>query len=128
MCFLLAHAGAPQLLVVFPMNSVINVSWSEIQCLNGSETVTHYLVQYQSLCGGVVQNVTTNGTVQTVSGLTQNCVYTFQVAAVGAGEKMGPFSNPVNVSLPGECRDTLLLNTVLTIILISVAQYLGGNM
>ena len=55
-------------------------------------------------------------------------MYTFQVAAVGAGEKMGPFSNPVNVSLPGECRDTLLLNTVLTIILISVAQYLGGNM
>ena len=120
------------MLVVSPMNStVVNVSWSEVQCFNGSESVTHYLVQYQSLCGGVVQNVTTSGTVQTVSGLRPNCVYTFQVAAVGAGKKMGPFSSPVNASLPGECRDTLLLNAVtgvLTIILITAAQYLGGNM
>ena len=95
---------APQLLVVSPMNSVIIVSWSEIQCLNGSEAVTHYLVQYQSLCGGVVQNVTTNGLVQTVSGLRPNCVYTFRVAAVGADQIIGSFSNPVNASLPGECR------------------------
>ena len=102
MCFLLE---APQLLVVTPVNStVINVSWSEIQCLNGSGAVTHYLVQYQSLCGGVVENVTTNGTVQTVSGLRPNCAYTFQVAAVEAGQKIGPFSNPINASLPGECR------------------------
>ena len=124
--------GAPQLLVVSPMNStVVNVSWSEIQCFNGSGAVAHYIVQYQSLYDGAVQNVTTSGLVQTVSGLEPNCVYTFQVAAVGAGDIMGPFSNPVNVSLPGECRDTLLLNTVtsvMTIILISVAQYLGGNM
>ena len=96
---------APKLLVVTPMNStVINISWSEIQCLNESGAVAHYIVQYQSLCDGAVQNVTTGGTVQTVSGLTPNCVYTFRVAAVGAGEKIGPFSNPVNVSLPGECR------------------------
>ena len=96
---------APKLLVVTPMNStVINVFWSEIQCLNGSGAVTHYLVQYQSSCGGAVQSVTTNGTVQNVSGLIPNCVYTFRVAAVGAGEKIGPFSNPVNVALPGECR------------------------
>ena len=72
MCFLLE---APQLLVVTPVNStVMNVSWSEIQCLNGSEAVTHYLVQYQSSCGGAVQNVTTNGTVQNISGLIPNCV------------------------------------------------------
>ena len=101
MCFLLE---APQLLVVTPVNSTaINVSWSDIQCLNGSEAVTHYIVQYQSLCGGVVQNITTNGTVQTVSGLIPNCVYTFRVAAIGSGEKTGPFSNPINASLPGEC-------------------------
>ena len=91
--------------MVSPVNStVVNVSWIEIQCFNGSETVTHYIVQYQSLFGGVVQNVTTNGTVQMVSGLTPNYTYTFQVAAVGAGKKIGPFSSPVNTSLPGECR------------------------
>ena len=92
------------MLVVSPVNAAVNVSWSEIQCFNGSETVTHYLVQYQSLCGGAVQNVTTSGLIQNVSGLKPNCVYTFRVAAVGASQKMGPFSNPVNASLPGECK------------------------
>ena len=94
-------------MVVTPVNSTtVTVSWSEVQCFNGSEAVTHYLVQYQSLCGGVVQNVTTSGTVQTVSGLTLNVAeYTFRVAAVGSGQKMGPLSNPVNTVLycAGEC-------------------------
>ena len=84
--------------MVTPVNSTgVTVSWSEVQCFNGSGAVTHYLVQYQSLCGGVVQNVTTSGTVQTVSG-----VYTFRVAAVGASQKIGRFSSPVNTSLPCE--------------------------
>ena len=89
------------MVVVTPVNSTtVTVSWSEVQCFNGSEAVTHYLVQYQSLCGGVVQNVTTSGTVQTVSGLTLNVAeYTFRVAAVGSGQKMGPLSNPVNTVL-----------------------------
>ena len=92
------------MVVVTPVNSTtVTVSWSEIQCLNGSETVTHYLVQYQSLCGGAVQNVTTSGVIQTVSGLIPNYVYTFQVAAVGDSQKIGPFSNPVN-SVP-HCAD-----------------------
>ena len=93
-------------MMVTPVNSTtVNVSWSEVQCFNGSETVTHYLVQYQSLCGGVVQNVTTSGLIQTVSGLTLNvAVYTFQMAAVGSGQKMGPLSNPVNASLRGMWR------------------------
>ena len=105
---LIFTAGAPQhpqLVKVTPVNlSTVNVSWSGVPRFNGSGAVTHYLVQYQSLCDGVVQNVTTSGTVQTVSGLAPNCVYTFRVAAVGAGNKIGPFSNPVNASLPGECR------------------------
>ena len=90
-------------MVVTPVNSTtVTVSWSDAQCFNGSEAVTHYTVQYWSICGGVVQNVTTNGTVQVVSGLAQNvAVYTFRVAAVGSGQKMGPFSNPVNTSLHG---------------------------
>ena len=93
------------MLAVSPVNStVVNVSWSAVQCLNGSEAVTHYLVQYQPLFGGAVQNVTTNGTVLVVSGLTPNYVYTFRVAAVGTGKMIGPFSSPVNTSLPGECR------------------------
>ena len=95
------------MLVVSPINStVVNVSWSEVQCFNGSEAVTHYIVQYQSICDGVVQSVMTSGTVQTVSGLRPNCAYTFRVAAVGAGQKIGSFSNPINASLPGECRIT----------------------
>ena len=103
--FIVGAPQHPQVVIATPVNSsTVTVSWSEIQCFNGSGAVTHYLVQYQSLCDGVVQNVTTSGTVQTVSGLTPNCVYTFRVAAVGAGEKAGPFSNPVNASLPGECR------------------------
>ena len=88
-------------------------------------------MQYQSSCGGVVQNVTTSGTVQTVSRLKPNCVYTFRVAAVGAGNKIGSFSNPVNASLPGECRRYILLEAVtsgLTFIVISVGQNFEGNM
>ena len=92
-------------MVITPVNSTtLTVSWSEVQCLSGSETVTHYTVQYQSVCGGAVQNVATSGLVQNVSGLTPNCVYSFRVAAVGASQKMGPFSKLANVSLPGECR------------------------
>ena len=91
------------MVIVTPVNSTtVNVSWSEVQCFNGSEVVTHYLVQYQSICGGVVQNVTTSGTIQTFTGLIPNYVYTFRVAAVGASQKMGPFSNPANTVPPGE--------------------------
>ena len=97
--------GAPWFVVITAVNSTtVTVSWSEVQCFNESGAVTHYLVQYQSSCGGVVWNVTTNGTVQTVSGLTPNCVYTFRVAAVGASRRIGPFSKLTNVYIPGECR------------------------
>ena len=89
---------------VTPVNSTsVVLSWSEVQCFSGSEAVTHYLVQYHSsCCGGTVQNVTTYGLVQVISGLTPNTVYTFQVAAVGASQMIGPFSNPANTSLPGQ--------------------------
>ena len=84
-------------MVISPVNSTtVTVSWSEIQCFNGSGAVTHYIVQYQFLCGGAVQNVATNELIQTFSDLIPNYVYTFRVAAVGAGKKIGPFSNPVN--------------------------------
>ena len=97
--------------MVTPVNSTtVTVSWSEAQCFSG--TVTHYLVQYQSLCSSAVQNVATNGLVQTlnISGLIPNCVYTFRVAAVGtvigaatgAGQMMKSFSSPANTSVPGE--------------------------
>ena len=99
------YTGAPQFLVVSPVNStVVNVSWIEIQCFNGSETVTHYIVQYQPLFGGAVRNVTTNGTVLVVSDLRPNYMYTFRVAAVGVSLKIGPFSGSANTYLPGECR------------------------
>ena len=93
------------MMVVTPVNSTtVNVSWSEVQCFSGSETVTHYLVQYWSICGGAVQNVTTSGIIQTFLGLRPNyAVYTFRVAALGAGQKIGSFSNPVN-SVP-HCAD-----------------------
>ena len=90
----IASTGTPQLVTVTPVNSTtVNVSWSEVQCFNGSGAVPHYLVQYQSVCDGAVQSVATSDLVQTVSGLTPNvAVYTFQVAAVGASQKIGPFS------------------------------------
>ena len=101
--------GAPQVVVATPVNSTtVNVSWSEVQCFNESGAVTHYLVQYWSICGGAVQNVTTSGTIQTFSGLTPNYVYTFRVAAVGASQKIGPFSNPANTVPPGELYRTVL--------------------
>ena len=77
------------------------ISWSEVQCFDGSGAVTHYLVQYQ--CDGTVQDVTMDGIVQTVSGLTPNAaMYTFRVAAVGINEMIGPFSDPVNASALGK--------------------------
>ena len=91
------------MLVTTPVNSTtVTVSWSAVQCFNRSEAVTHYLVQYWSICGGAVKNVTTSGTIQTFSGLIPNYVYTFRVAAVGTSQKMGPFSNAVNTVPPGE--------------------------
>ena len=91
---------------VTPVNSTtVTVSWSEVQCFNGSGPVTHYLVQYQSMCSGPVRIVTTNSLVHTVniSGLTPNVAeYTFRVAAVGASQIIGPFSNPASTSLLGE--------------------------
>ena len=92
--------GAPQQVAVSTVNSItVNVSWCEVQCFNGSEAVTHYLVQYQSMCGGAVQNVTTGSLVHEtiVSGLTPNAsLYTFQVAAVH-NEITGPFSHLVDL-------------------------------
>ena len=84
--------------------TTVNVSWSEVQCFNESGAVTDYLVQYQSMCGGAVQNVTTSGLVHetTVSGLTPNAsLYTFQVAAVH-NEITGSFGHLVN-STTGIC-------------------------
>ena len=89
----------PQVVVVTPVNSTtVTVSWNEVQCFHGSEAVTHYLVQYQSLCGLAVQNVTTNGVVQAVnvSGLTLNTEYTFQVAAADVNTP-GPFSDSIRL-------------------------------
>ena len=107
-CFIIFTVEAPQqpqLVMVTPVNSTsVTVSWSEVPCFNGSGAVAHYLVQYQSSCGGVVRNVTTSGTVHTVSGLRPNCVYTFRVAAVGVSQRIGPFSSPVNTSLLGVSR------------------------
>jgi len=89
-----------QSVMVSPVNSTtVTVSWSEVQCFNGSGAVTHYLVQYHSMCGGTVQNLTTDGTVLTVSGLTPNAaVYTFRVAAVGTNGVPGPFRDPVSIT------------------------------
>ena len=83
-------------------STTVNVSWSEVQCFNGSGAVTHYLVQYWSICGGAVRNVTTGDIVQTFSGLIPNYVYTLRVAAVGMNQKIGPFSNLVSTIPPGE--------------------------
>ena len=100
----LVCSGTPRLVVVTPVNSTtVTVSWSEVQCFNGGGVVIHYLVQYQSMFGGTVQNVTMDGIVQTVSGLTPNAtVYTFQVAAVGLDQMIGPFSDTANVSALGK--------------------------
>ena len=99
--FVFTCTETQQVVTVTPVNSTtVTVSWSEVQCFNGSGTVTHYLVQYWSSCGGAVKNVTTNSLVQNVSGLEPNiAVYIFQVAAVGSGQKMELLSNPVNASL-----------------------------
>ena len=95
------------LVQVSPVNSTtVTVSWSEVQCFNGSGAVTQYLVQYHSMCGGTVQNVTTDGTVQTISGLTPNtAVYTFRVVAVRTNRMIifGPFGIPANTSVSGKC-------------------------
>ena len=99
----------PPCLMVTPVNpTTVTLSWSEVQCFNGCGAVINYLVQYWSSCNGAVQNVTTNGTVETVSDLAPNAAaYIFRVAAVGANQKIGPFSNPTNVSLHGEVSDVI---------------------
>jgi len=104
--FVIGHPHPPRLMAVTPVNSTtVTVSWSEVQCFNGSGAVTHYLVQYQSMCGGAVQNVTTNDTVQTVNilGLTPNSGYTFKVAAENVslnGTRL--FSEPITLEGTGK--------------------------
>ena len=81
-------------------STTVTVSWCEVQCFNGSGAVTHYLVQYQSMCGGAVQNTVTDGPANeiTVSGLTPNAsLYKFQVAAVH-NQNIGPFSHLVDLA------------------------------
>ena len=59
------------------------------------------------MCGGAVQNVTTDGTVHNISGLTPNiAVYTFRVAVVETTQMIGPFSDPANTSVSGKCSKT----------------------
>ena len=88
-------------MAVTPVNpTTVTVSWSEVQCFNGSGVVTHYLVQYQSMCGGAVQNVTTSAPVHetTISRLTPNAsLYTFRVAAVH-NQNVGSFSHLVDLA------------------------------
>ena len=94
------------MVVVSPVNSTtVTVSWSEVLCFDGTGTVTHYLVQYQSMFAGIIPNRTMDGIgiVKTISGLTPNATtYTFEVAAVGINQMIGPFSNPTNVSALGK--------------------------
>ena len=95
------YTGAPRLVAVTPVNpTTVTVSWSEVQCFNGSGVVTHYLVQYQSMCGGSVQNVTTSTPFHetTISRLTPNAsMYTFRVAAVH-NQNVGSFSHLVDLA------------------------------
>ena len=102
--FCIGPPDPPQLVAVTPVNpTTVTVSWSEVQCFNGSGAVTHYLVQYQSMCSGPVQNVTTNGLVQTVniSSLTPKSGYTFQVAAADVNGT-GPFSESITLEGTGK--------------------------
>ena len=58
---------------------------------------------------GPGNEATTDGTAQTISGLTPNiAVYTFRVAAVGTNGVTGPFSNPANTSAAGKYYRTKL--------------------
>ena len=83
--------------MVTPVNSTtVTVFRSETQCFNGSGS--HPL--HCAVSVNVWWCCTTNETLQTVSGLIPNvAMHTFQVAAVGAYLKRGPFSSPVK---PGE--------------------------
>ena len=58
----------------------------------------------QSMFGRIIQNITMDSIVQTVSGLTPNATaYTFRVAAIGIDQMIGPFSDTANVSALGKC-------------------------
>ena len=105
------HTGVPQSVMVSPVNSTtVTVSWSEVQCFNGSGAATHYLVQYLSMCSGTVRNVTTGIVNLTVSGLTPNtAIYTFRVAAVRTNGVTGPFSNRISISEPGMWLDIVYI-------------------
>ena len=79
-------------------STTVIVSWSEVQCFNGSGAVTHYLVQCRSVYDGAIRNVTTNSSEQEmiVSGLSSSfALWTFRVAAV-YNQNVGPFSNFFN--------------------------------
>ena len=93
---LFIFTGAPRLVMVTSVNSTtVIVSWSEVQCFNGSGAVTHYLVQCRYIHDGAIRNVTTNSSEQEmiVSGLSLNfALWTFRVAAV-YNQSVGPFSN-----------------------------------
>ena len=96
---LFISTGAPWLVTVTVINpTTVTVSWSEVQCFNGSGAMTHYLVQCRSIYDGAIRNVATNSSDQetVVSKLSPNFAqWTFRVAAV-YNQSIGPFSNFFN--------------------------------
>lgn len=78
--------------------TTVTVSWSDVQCFNGSGAVSHYLVQCRSIYDGAIRTVATNSSEQEtiVSGLSPNfALWTFRVAAV-YNQSIGPFSKFFN--------------------------------
>ena len=78
----------------------VNVSWSQIRCIERNGPITNYTVEIKEVGGALIPDVVVNRTF-TASGLTPYTNYTFRVAGVN-DNGTGPFSNLTNVQTEEE--------------------------
>ena len=69
----------------------VNVSWNEIECIEGNGMITNYTVEFSSLGGSIIPGVLmVNERRFTANGLTPFTNYTFRIAGVNSNGT-GPF-------------------------------------
>ena len=73
--------------------------WKKVPCVQQNGPITGYVVRYYATCGAdrdVQRNKAVMTTGSTISGLTPNTEYAFQVAAVNINGT-GTFSEPITL-------------------------------
>ena len=97
MLFFFAAPSAPpcSIMILSVTSRSINISWTQIRCIERNGPITNYTVEFQEVGGALIPGVVVNRTF-TASGLTPYTNYTFRVAGVN-DNGTGPFTNVTSI-------------------------------